>query len=230
MRGSRKGRLVWDLPLRLWHWLFACVTTAAWLSGQFGGFDLRQFHFLAGYWVLGLVIFRCLWGVYGTRHSRFVNFVRGPGATLKHLASLSNRMSQPNVGHSPLAALAALMMLTVVAAQAFSGLFISDDIFYEGPWHLVAPEYLTQQMNTLHHWAPTVLLILVGLHLTAMLFYTAWKRHTLIMPMIHGRKPAEQVDKEQEIERSGMLAALLTAAGTGCFVWWLVARAPVSLF
>ncbi len=77
---------VWDIPVRLFHWSFAACFAGAWLTAESERF--RDVHVALGYTMAGLIAFRLLWGLVGTRHARFASFVRGPAAVARYLRSL----------------------------------------------------------------------------------------------------------------------------------------------
>ena len=104
--------LVWDAPVRVFHWLMVASFATAYLTAETERWRLLQVS--AGYTLAGLVVFRLLWGLFGTRHARFVNFVRGPRAVVAYLKSLLARHPQHHVGHNPAGALAIVMMLAVL--------------------------------------------------------------------------------------------------------------------
>ncbi|HSV28809.1 MAG TPA: cytochrome b/b6 domain-containing protein, partial [Candidatus Omnitrophota bacterium] len=96
---------VWDLPVRLFHWLLVALIGALWASGEFGKLDL---HMLLGKAALALIVFRLAWGVAGSRTARFTDFVKGPRAIAEYL-----RRPYAVVGHNPLGALSVLALLTL---------------------------------------------------------------------------------------------------------------------
>jgi cytochrome b len=80
--------LVWDLPLRLFHWLLVMLVVVSVVSAKIGG-NAMQVHMLSGYTILTLVLFRILWGFAGSTHARFASFVRGPAAVIAYLRGLT---------------------------------------------------------------------------------------------------------------------------------------------
>jgi len=223
---STRGRLVWDWPLRFWHWLFAIAVLGAWVSGQWGGFDWRQWHFWFGQSVIGLLIFRILWGFVGPRHARFFSFVPGPGRLFAYLRTLPRRDAPENAGHSPLGAIAVLVILAIIALQSTSGLFISDDILYEGPWYHAVASDTTDLASTVHHRLAWPVGILIGLHLIAITFYRWFKGQRLTRAMVTGRKPSDRIPETDAIASSRSLLALILIALVAALTWWLLAIAP----
>ena len=87
-------RLVWDLPLRLFHWLFATCIVASYVTAKLG-FDWMQWHFYLGYTTIGLLVFRILWGLFGPRHARFGSFIHNPSAIWLYVKGMFNPDSAP---------------------------------------------------------------------------------------------------------------------------------------
>ena len=176
-------QVVWDLPLRLFHWALAVLVAFQAYTGLFGGPKAMVWHGRAGCAILALVLFRIVWGFIGGRHARFADFVRGPGTIVKYLKGI---VPAP-VGHNPLGAVSVLALLAVLALQASTGLFANDDILFEGPlFHLVDKD-LSDKLTGYHYLSSRALLALVALHLGAIAVYRL-RGHDLIRPMVTGEK------------------------------------------
>jgi cytochrome b len=80
------GVLVWDAAVRVFHWTMVLCFTGAWLTAESESW--RLVHVTLGYTMAGLVAFRLVWGLIGSRHVRFASFVRGPAAVGRYLRSL----------------------------------------------------------------------------------------------------------------------------------------------
>ena len=104
--------LVWDVPVRVFHWLLVLCFAGAWLTAE--SEHWRLVHVTLGYTMAGLVAFRVLWGLVGTRYARFASFVRGPSAVLGYLKSLIGRHPEHHTGHNPAGALAIVAGLFAV--------------------------------------------------------------------------------------------------------------------
>jgi cytochrome b len=218
-------RLVWDLPLRLFHWALVLSIVASWLTAE-AGFEWMQIHFYLGFWTLGLVSFRILWGFIGPRHARFANFIPSPKRLVAYTRSVFKRDSTPSIGHNPLGGLMVVVMILMVAAQAASGLFVTDDIAWAGPYNPSVSAELAGKLTWFHHLNFNVLAGAIGLHVLAILFYALYKRQNLVSPMISGRKPATLVEWSECIPGSQLIKALLLAAVCAGAVYWLIAAAP----
>jgi cytochrome b len=218
-------RLVWDLPLRIFHWVLVLSLLASYLTAK-GGFEYRQYHFWLGYWMIGLILFRILWGFFGPRHARFVNFLPGPGRLARYLRTFHRRDSARSVGHNPAGGLMVLVMLLMVAAQAISGLFVTDDIAWAGPYNPAVSGALAGKLTWFHHLNFDVLIWVMALHIVAIAFYAVGKRHNLVSPMFHGHKPAHHVPEHEAISSSELLKALIVAALCAAAVYGLIYFAP----
>ncbi|NKI35604.1 cytochrome B [Wenzhouxiangella sp. XN79A] len=219
-------RRVWDWPLRLWHWLFAAAVLGAWITGEWGGFDWRQWHLRFGQAALGLLIFRLVWGFVGPRHARFASFLTGPKTLLAYIKTLPRRDAPETPGHNPLGAIAVVVILSILAVQSASGLFISDDILYEGPWFVAVSEDTADLASTIHHRLAWPVGIVIALHLLAIAFYRVYKRQRLTRAMITGRKPAERVPESASIKSSRTALALILIIAVAALAWWLLVVAP----
>lgn len=224
---------VWDLPVRLLHWLLVASIIGLFVTGKLGG-NWMEWHKLIGFFTLGLVVFRIIWGVVGSEYARFASFVRGPGAVLAYLrGSFSGAGSdgaKPYLGHNPLGALSVLGLLAVVLFQAVSGLFASDDIMMAGPYADAVSGAISQQMTKLHKLNSDLILILVGLHLAAIAFYFFVKKENLVKPMLDGSKVADvstaQAAQEASAQkRPAPWLAWALAIGVGVLTYLVVTRA-----
>ncbi|MEM8839363.1 MAG: cytochrome b/b6 domain-containing protein [Pseudomonadota bacterium] len=180
---------VWDLPTRLFHWALAATVIAGWYLGYYREFSTIDYHFYLGYATGGLLIFRLIWGVVGPPSARFINIVPGPRRLITYIASVAKRRPSGVAGHNPLGGLSVVALLAVLTVQVVAGLFAEDDsLFASGPLESYVSLRWTAFANEVHYISSRVLLVLVGLHLTAILFYQVWKRENLITPMLTGWK------------------------------------------
>lgn len=177
---------VWDLPTRLFHWLLVLAVVAAVVTAKVGG-NAIEWHFLLGYAIGALLLFRLIWGVVGGRWSRFTNFVPTPGRLLRYLRGQPQPGEHLEVGHNPLGALSVLALLGWLLVQVGSGLVADDEIANTGPLvRFVSGELsalATSWHTALGQWG---LLALVGLHVAAIVFYRLMKGRDLIGPMLKG--------------------------------------------
>lgn len=196
---ARKIR-VWDLPTRLFHWLLAVCVFGAFISAQIGG-NAMIWHGRFGLVVVGLVVFRLVWGFVGSTYARFFQFIKGPSAIVAYL-----RGQWHGEGHNPLGALSVVGLLGVLLLLVSTGLFANDDIAFEGPLYALVGKDLSDKLVGIHRLLEPVIILLVLAHLGAIAFYVRVKKETLIIPMITGMK-----ESDGEPAKGGGLAGLAVA-------------------
>lgn len=213
---------IWDLPTRVFHIVLALAVSGLVVTGEVGG-NAMQVHFLLGYLVLALVLFRLVWGVFGGHWSRFVNFVPRPAYLIGYVQSLRAKKTAHHVGHNPLGALSVLAMLTVLLLQVLSGFMSDDEISNSGPWvALVSGDWVS--LATQYHGdiGKVLLIILVLLHVATVLFYKRVKNVDLITPMLTGDKVLPTQTPESRDTLTSRLFALSILAGCMYTVYRLV--------
>jgi cytochrome b len=172
---------IWDLPTRLFHWAIVLLVPALWWTHEIERLDL---HILLGESMLGLVLFRLIWGVIGSSTARFAGFVRGSGTVLRYF-----RGQAAAFGHNPIGGWSVVAMLLALCVQVGLGLFVTDeDGLNSGPLsHLVSYD----SARILAHRHETMFYILLGLiavHVAAILYYLIVRRDNLVRPMVTGRR------------------------------------------
>ena len=194
--------LIWDVPVRVFHWLLAASFAGAWLTAE--AEQWRLLHIMLGYTVLGLTGFRIVWGVIGTRHARFSSFVRGPSVVVRYLGSLVRGQPQHHTGHNPAGAIAILALLLLGLAVGISG------------WATYASAN-GEAYEEVHEMLATLMLVVVGLHIAGAIAGSWLHRENLVAAMFTGRKHGNAADGIERDQRG--LGVLLLAAVLG-FWWW----------
>jgi len=175
---------VWDGPTRLFHWLLAGLFFFSWWTAVN---RLMDWHRASGLTILGLLVFRLWWGFAGSETARFTSFIKGPKAILSYASGLFGRSHQLAFGHNPLGAVSVAAMLLALVAQVGLGLFAMDtDGIESGPLARFVSFEFAQATGELHETSFRILLVLVGLHIAAILFYLAVKHVNLMRPMVTG--------------------------------------------
>lgn len=204
---------VWDAPVRIVHWLLVLLIAVSWWTAEQ---EMMDWHYRSGLTILGLVVFRIVWGVIGSSTARFAGFVRGPRGIVDYLRGRSEFV----LGHNPLGALSVLALLAMVAVQVGLGLFAADeDGIDSGPLSHLIDGDLSEDIAGWHETGFKLLLALVALHVAAILFYLLVKRRNLVGPMVTGTAPAPE--GARPMERAGpprFLAAVLIAAAAVYFI------------
>ena len=158
------------------------------VTGDIGN-DWMRLHFLMGYAVLALILFRIVWGFLGGHWSRFTHFVPTPNRLIQYVRAMRQRKTVPAIGHNPLGALSVLVLLFTLLLQVFSGFCSDDEIAATGPWtSLVSSNWV--EWATFYHTevGQALLVALIGLHVASVIFYKLVKHEDLITPMIKGDK------------------------------------------
>jgi cytochrome b len=199
---ERSGRiLVWDLPVRVFHWLMVLCFAGAYLTAESERW--RLVHVTLGYTMAGLVAFRIVWGLLGTRHARFANFVKGPAAVLLYLKSLRGAHER-HVGHNPAGGLAILALLAFAVMVVATGWAAYHDIG-------------GGEIEDLHEVLANLMLGIVAVHVVGVLTASWLQRENLIGAMVTGCKQGEPADGIGRAWR--LLAAAMLASVLG--FWWL---------
>ena len=207
---------VWDLPTRLIHWGLVGLIAFSWWSVHHHHTD---WHIWSGCAILTLLIFRILWGFFGSSTARFANFVRGPRAIGDFV-----RGRWTGIGHNPLGALSVIVLLLALFVQVGLGLIAEDeDGLYAGPLYRLVSSDTSDKARDLHELWFNIILGLVLLHVAAIVLYRVRGKH-LTKPMITGRA---LLDPGVRPMRPGKWwAALICLAVALGIVRWIVAGAP----
>jgi cytochrome b len=219
MRDERT--LVWDLPVRIAHWLLVLGVCGSWLTHYLGP-AWFAWHRRFGYAVLVIVAFRIVWGFAGTRYARFSEFVRGPQGIARWL-----RAGAPaGPGHNPLGALSVLAMLLFLLVQALTGLFANDEVSSSGPFYGWVSHETSNRLSGVHRANENWLLALIIVHLAAVAWYELVRRRRLIRAMWTGRGAAENAIAGGSAEGSRIGRAVLIALALGALLALFVRLAP----
>ncbi len=192
--------LVWDAPVRLFHWLMVASFAGAWLTAESERW--RLLHVTLGYTMIGLVAFRLIWGITGTRYARFSTFVRSPAAAVRYLANLLKGRPERYVGHNPAGAIAILAMLLATLAIGVTGWATYNGT--GGEW-----------FEELHEGAANAMLALVAVHVAAVVGSSLLHRENLVRPMITGYKSGA-ANEGIRTARWGFAALVMVAV----IAWW----------
>lgn len=189
--------LVWDAPVRVFHWLMVLCFAGAYLTAESEMW--RLVHVTLGYTMAGLVAFRLVWGVAGSRYARFASFVRGPQAVRAYVRSMLRGQPEHHTGHNPAGAVAIVAMLVLTTAIAASGWVVYNDL--SGEW-----------VTELHEVMANTMLLVVGIHVAGVVVASALHRENLARAMVTGRKlgtPADAIRSTWRVLAVALLAAVL---------------------
>jgi cytochrome b len=207
---------VWDLPVRLFHWLLAALILFSWWSVHNHHTD---WHIWSGCGILTLLIFRLVWGFVGSSTARWASFVRGPRAVRDYM-----RGQWTGAGHTPLGGLSIVALIAAVAIQAGLGLFAQDeDGIYLGPLSMLVSSDTSDRVRDLHETWFNILLALIVLHVGAILFYRFRGRH-LTKSMFTGKAVLDPGSAPMKPGK-WWIALICLAISIG-IVRWIIAGAP----
>jgi cytochrome b len=200
--------LVWDLPVRVFHWTLALSFALAYLTGE--GDEWRDLHVASGYTALALVAFRLIWGFVGTRHARFTGFALGVAAFRRYVAGLVRRAPEHYVGHNPVGSYMIVAMLVIATLTGVTGVLTLREVGGEA-------------FEEVHEVLASLWLALVAVHVGGVLASSILHRDNLVRAMITGFKPGTP-DEAAEQRRVGV-ALLLALALAMLWSYWLLTGA-----
>ena len=180
---GRVEMVVWDLPLRVFHWTFMICVFGAIISGKMQNWDIHERFGLA---IMGLVTFRLIWGFIGSSTARFSHFLARPSAVIEGLRDLRQKRASTKAGHSAVGGYATLALLALPLMMALTGSFSTDDILYDGPFYHLMPEW-ADQAGIIHEIGEKAIFLIILLHLGALAYYYFAIRKNLVPAMVTGR-------------------------------------------
>ena len=216
---------VWDLPTRIFHWSLVVLALLAWITSEADGALFRT-HLWTGYGVMGLIVFRLIWGFIGTRHPRFSKFIHPWPVVRKHLRDLLSQSPAPSLGHTPAGGWMIAALLAMMVALVATGLFAGDD-GESGPLvHWVAP-WLADGLGELHEALNSFLWTLVLFHVGTVFIVSHLTRDNLIAAMRTGRKanperfhkPDDTPGHPADIHPAGWLCTITAVLATFTVIW-----------
>jgi cytochrome b len=191
---------VWDIAVRVGHWSLVVLFAVAYLTGEI---EVETLHAWAGYAIIGIVLFRIVWGFVGTRHARFADFVFGWQTTLAYARTLITWRPKHYIGHNPLGGWMVVALLATLLLLCWSGL---EFYAVEGKGPLaqeavtLVPQARAHDKNDdgksdheslwedVHEALANFCLLLVFLHVGGVLVSSLVHRENLIRAMITGKK------------------------------------------
>jgi cytochrome b len=209
--------LVWDIPVRVFHWLVVVLVAAAYATWRLNWMIL---HGWVGEAVLTLLLFRLLWGFFGGETARFSHFCAYPRTVLHHFRGWAKRDPDHQVGHNPAGGWMVLLLLALLLVETLSGVYVANDIADEGPLTEHVPAWAANAIASAHTIFWDALLAAIALHVLAIAAFAAIKGQNLLRPMITGTKvlPANVAAPPTGSLATAGLLLLISAAATALLV------------
>jgi cytochrome b len=212
MSGAPRPVFVWDAPIRLFHWLVALLVAAAYATWRM---NWMVSHGRIGEALLALLLFRLLWGLFGSETARFSRFLASPRTVLQHVRYSLVREPDRQVGHNPAGGWVVVLLLALLLAETLTGLYVGNDIADVGPLTEIVPAPLANAIAAAHAILWDVLLAMIVFHVLAIAAYAAAKGHNLLAPMITGTKVLPATIRAPRMGSYVLAAALLAGAAVG---------------
>jgi cytochrome b len=200
--------LVWDAPVRVFHWLMVLSFFGAYLTAESERW--RLVHVTLGYTMGGLVAFRIIWGLMGTRYARFSNFIRGPAAVMQYVKSLLKGQPEHAIGHNPAGAVAIVLLMLLSVVIVATGWAIFNEIG-------------TSILSELHELTSNLMLLVVGVHVAGVAFSSWLHRENLVRAMVTGQKEGAPADG---IRWTWWPVAIMIGVAVLGFWWLQIQSAP----
>jgi cytochrome b len=164
---------VWDPFVRIFHWSLVGLFVFAWATGD----EWEKLHIKVGYVIAGLVAARVVWGLVGTRHARFSDFVYSPAATLGFLRDSVFLRAKRYLGHNPAGGAMVIALVVAIGVICTTGYMMTMDAFWGAQW-----------VEDTHKIAVNITLGLVALHVIGVIFASVEHKENLVRSMITGWK------------------------------------------
>lgn len=207
----RQMILVWDMPVRVFHWLLVICFAGAWLTSE--SERLQMIHYAFGYTACLLILIRLVWGVIGTRYARFSQFLKSPKAVLGHFMAMLRGHPHHDVGHNPAGGLVMVALMVLILVIGLSG-------------YLSVKEVLGDFAGEIHESVANLALAIVILHVLAAIVMSLLEKQNLVRSMVNGKK---QGMPEQAIRYPQYLVGAVILLGSLYFFYLILSGALPAL-
>jgi len=217
---------IWDIWVRIFHWSLLLLVGLSFYSGKFGGLDFvlpikntvifnMDVHVWSGLAILGLILFRTIWGFVGSTTARFSYIFESIRKLPNYLRKMFIEKTTFIAGHNPAGGIAVLIIITMLFMQTITGLFSQDDSFFatKGPLSFLVEDTTSKQITQIHAQIWNYILVpLIALHICANLFYWIIKKQDLIQGMITGKRTIHSNSKNPKLYFAPTLLGILAGA------------------
>lgn len=209
---------IWDGFIRLFHWSLVGLIAGMWWTAEEGYLD---WHLRLGLVLIGLLVARLLWGFWGSESARFSRFLQAPTHAWQHLRELFRAAPAPATSHNAAGGWFVVILLTLLLGQGVTGLFATDDIFFDGPLHDLVSSDVSEVLTDIHKTLIDIIWIAIAIHIAAILIYK-WRGRPLTQAMLNGqRREALQANERAPKLVHGGWGVGLSVVLILLLYWWL---------
>ena len=204
MLHQKQTVLVWDMPVRVFHWLLVISFAGAWLTSESEA--QQMIHYAFGYAACALVLWRVVWGFVGTRYARFAQFIKGPSKTIHHIKSLLKSHQDAELGHNPAGAWAMILLMALTLLIGLTG-------------YGSVKEFLGDLMGEAHDAIASMAMAVVVVHIAAAIGMSFLQKENLVKSMLTGKK---QGTVDQAIRYPAHAVGMALVIGWLCFFYLII--------
>lgn len=216
------GVRVWDLGIRIFHWTLVITFFGAGVSQWVLPKNYLDTHLFFGYSVGGLLLFRVIWGCFGSEYGRLSHLRVTPGQAVRYVLDFLRRRAQPYLGHNPGGALMIVVLLCTLCGIVVTGMLVQAGAEKQGPFAGFVSYAVGSAARDVHALLVNVTLVLIGLHVLAVILHRVVARDSLVSAMITGRKMWHASMPALEPRKAALLPAALTVAVIAILCVWVV--------
>lgn len=187
--------LVYDLPTRVFHWLFSIIFLTAFVIAKTVDDESVTFsyHMLAGLTLSFVVLLRIIWGFWGTKHARFSGFAFKPSDLISYLKGILTNDKRKWAGHNPASSWAAIIMMALALGLGLTGFLMASGN--------------KEAFEDVHELLANSFIIIVILHVAGIILHTLRHREMIGLSMIDGKK--QDIATDMSIASSKSMAGIL---------------------
>ncbi len=181
---------VWDPLVRIFHWTLVFSFAVAYITED----EWADLHTLAGYTILGLVSFRIIWGIIGTRYARFGNFIYSRKKVFGYLKDIATFRPDRYLGHNPAGGAMVIALLLSLFATVITGLSVYGASEYSGPLATFwsgSTHSTGELLEEMHEFFANFTLLLIVVHIVGVILASFQHGENLVRSMFTGLKETD---------------------------------------
>ncbi len=214
-QNNAENILVWDFPVRVFHWLLVLTFFVALSTGDSDRW--RDVHVFSGYLLLGLLMFRMVWGIIGSRYARFRSFLYRPTQAIRYVSDLLGGAGQRYIGHNPAGSWAIYALLGLGLLVSLSGWVVLGAEESHGALKGLFDSALGESIKAIHELSAWAMLSLVAIHVIGVIVEGLIHHENLVKAMITGRKEGVRSEAAPTSHPIAGVLLLAVAVGSGVF-------------